>query len=281
MSIEKDFTKDNLPHNRKEAVIRLLKYRRSTLFSLLFLSFSFSIPLFFWIIFSRYFLYDSIPSDHIFMYIAIRDFPYFFFIFFFAAGLSGIYYVTRRMLFGMSVNVRFHFFRGIKDSGFEFGLFSLIFMIVYALFDVFTLYLQSISLSVPLYILIYMIAVFVLIICGLILFYVFSSSSLYIVSFFTAYKDAFHFSFNGFIKNISLYLLSSLFYLFLIPSSGNVSLIINSIGVLFLVLGGEVLQILIMSARVYTQFDESINKQEYPSYYRAGLMKEDENETLR
>ena len=268
----KDFEYKDLPKRRKEVVFYLLKNRRSSLLGILLLSILFSIPFYFWLIYSRYF-FMNMSDYHPVNFVLMNAFPGLFLSFLYGVGLSGIFYSLRRLLFMDTLRLPYHFFKGIKESGFEFGLFVSIFYIFYTAFDcvdklTYT-YIPSIYVFITIIIAIIDILLFFM------LFFVLSSASLYIVSFRQAFKDAFKNAFKGFYKNIIQYIFGFFPLIFLYFYINPLFLYINLIGVLFMVLVYNVLGPLFNLPIAYDLFDESINKVSYPKYYKKGLYKDE------
>lgn len=274
--MEKDFLKEDLPKERKDTVKYLIKYRINTLFRALLFLMPFALPFFGWTIFSRYYFEKFIElSDNIFLSVCIRNFPNFFFIFLYGAGFAGIYYIVRRLLFSETVRVSYHFFKGVKDSGFEFGLFSLIIYLIYTLSDILVETMRSLYLaqSIP-YFTYFLINALCFIVIGFLYFilsYIFASSSLYVASFNTVIKDAFKNGFKDFFKNLGIFLISFFPLIFLYPYQNSLYMYVNLAGMIILLLSFNVIGPLISLSRIFTQFDETINKISYPNYYKRGL----------
>lgn len=269
---EKDFLYQDLPKNRKEGVIRLLKYRRSLILGILLLLIPFTVPLYVWLMISRYVLVISEIQNNIYLFLIIWI-PNLLLGFLYAAGLSGALYLIRRALFMQPINFKHHFFKGIKDSGFEFGFNSLFLMTIISLIDM----LVVVSSGTVYYWLTLCIAMIAFILVIMIYSFIFASSSLYIVSLWRALLDGLTYTFKGFWKNIKAICIWIIPFVLLVPNNGNISLILNTVGLLYLAIGGFTISISFISARTYEVFDTAINKIEYPKYYMAGLYSEEKD----
>ncbi len=268
----KDFLYSDLPKKRSEVVKYLLKNRKGSLIKILLLSIPFSLPLFFYLIYSRYF-YMSLEESGVLNYCLLNAFPGLFLTFLYGAGLSGIFYSIRRLIFGETIRIPYHFFKGIKQSGFEFGLFTTLFYIIYVLLDIIDktvfMYANSLYPIVTLLILLIDILLFY------ILFYVLSSASLYVVSFIQAFKDAFNNAFRNFKNNIINFIIGFHPLIFVYFYSNSLFLYLNIIGFIIMLFPFNILGPLFNLPVAYTLFDETINKDEYPNYYKKGLYRDE------
>lgn len=279
---KQDFTEKNLPINRGEEIKGLLKYRKKTLFSLGLLIIPFELPLLFWIIFSRYYLYSIVPtSEQAFMFTVTRDYPLIIFAFLFGFGLAGFFYCIRRLLFGETVKISFHFFKGLKESGFEFALFLSLSTILFMIFDILYVYQKACYSEGTLPFVGSILVVVLLVISSFIIVfaipYILSSASLYVVSFNRAIKDGFKAAFKNLENNFLMTLFAILPWLLLIFEERMISMIINLIAI-SLILIFNVIITLILSSKAYDSYDQAVNKVNYPKYYRLGLRKEENNE---
>lgn len=283
--IVKDFTKEDLPKTRFERIRMIFKYRKRTVILLLLLLFPFIAPSLVWHVYSRCYLYNEIPEPaQSFLYAVLRDYPQLFLTFLAGVGLSGAFYVARRMMFSQPLKLTYHFFKGIKQSGFEFGLFMSIYTLFLMIIDIFySLSFVSyhagkmnIFILIPLCLLFFAI-VFILIAS---LPFVLSSASLYVVSIPKAFKDGFSSLFASMKKNffkITL-LISPLFLL--IPEFTVITIYTSYIGAISLALFYVLFMVFMISSLAYVEFDESINKINYPEFYRAGLYTKEEVKVL-
>lgn len=275
--MKEDYLKKDLPKNRKEDIVYILKYRKNVLFQIILFSLPFTIPFFAYLIFSRYFIegYINLPTD-VFLNSIIRNFPNLFFVFLLGAGLSGVFYTLRKLIFMEPVKVSYHFFKGIKDSGFEFGLFCFIYFVIYLLFDILKKYILVFKNSnVILYLLINIIIILILMFLLYILIYILASSSLYIVSFNAAIKDAFKNGFMSFFKSFSIFILLFSPYILLYLSNISYSSIMNLSGTILICFTVTVLSTMVVLSDAYDKFDININKVSYPELYKKGLYVEE------
>ena len=268
---DKDFLYSDLPKNRKDVIKYLIKNRMGSIMLILLLSIPFIAPFYFWLIFSRYF-YMNINETGPINFCLMNAFPNLFLVFLYGIGLSGIFYSIRRLIFSETLRIPYHFFKGIKQSGFEFGLFVTLSYIIYASFDLIdkVIYFSN----SPIYYLITIIFLIFDFFLFYILFYVLSSASLYVVSFIQAIKDAFNNCFKNIKKNIFYYIISFFPLILIYFYHDNAFLIVNILGLSLLMIS-NVFGTLINLSNAYDLFDESINNKTYPNYYKKGLYKDE------
>jgi len=283
MSKDQDFTNKDLPQSRLEEIARLLKYRKKTIILLSLLLLPFILPFFFWLIYSRYYLYPTLPnSSQAFLYIVLRDYPLIFLSFLMGSGLSGLFYSLKRLLFRETVRLPYHFFKGIKNTGFEGGLFLSIYSILFIILDVIQMFSRALFQENKLRIFGLIIILILLLAIAIILLmslpFIFSSISIYVVSFSQALRDGFSSEFRGLGYNLLLFIIFFFPSFFILSDTGIASQIINLVGASLLTLGFLTIESFVFLGRALEIFDKNINKSVYPELYRLGL-REEKNES--
>jgi len=273
---EKDFTYNDLFKSRREISKYVLKNRIFTIFNILLFLLPFLLPLLGWTIYSRYYFMDKLNSDNnLFLYIALNNFPGLFLSFLYGAGLSGVFYTFRRLLYNKTIKISYHFIKGIKESGFEFGLFTSITYIIYTLVDLFEkkmyfLYLKE-SISQFSFAILFILSILFLFFILYMFTHVLSSASMYVVSFIQAFKDAFNNMFKNFFKRFLIFSLANIPLIFMFIYINESYMILNILSMIsFIVLTNAIL-LFYNLALIYDLFDININKLSYPEYYHDGI----------
>lgn len=264
-----------LPHNRKELFFDLLKNRKMFLFSFSCFTFLFFIPLFIDLL---YFSYMELAAfslgdiDVIFtllFYSLIISIPCNVIVF---IGLSGAFYVSKKLVWQEGINLSHDFLVGIKENYKKFILFSFIFSLSLFILVIGGIYLLTTSSYSPL---VNGIGIGILIvqfiICGIIINFSMTQAVYYDNKLRDILKNSFVFLSSTHIKSFLLFLLTNCVIVFLCLLN-NISLIISF--ALIAILNSAI--IILWTLLSHAEFDKLINKENYPEYVNKGLYKKED-----
>lgn len=183
-------------------------------------------------------------------------------------GFAGIAYIVRNMSCGVPVATTRTFFKGVKLSCAQFAAIGLVTSLVYCLFGFALIALSFSAFDAVQKVLLYAFATFavVLLCCGLV--FMLNLCSTYKMSLFTAVKNSFLFAVKYFWKTIGVLCITVL-PLGILCVVGSVWMIL----VVYLLLAafGFVHTAEMWHLFTNSVFDNHINRQSYPDFYRKGL----------
>lgn len=273
----KEFSELSLPNSRKKQVWYLVLTRTNKLFLVNLLMFLFALPMIIWHILCETYLYTfgDITGENFYEYMQ-------FLIYYDSSlrtiltvpamlGIAGGLYVIRLMSWGEPVSLGYSFFRGIKLSAKQFtvvGLFTGVFMSLIEISVQFASCLlegQMLQQSVA-----YGAILFSGILFSLVIMYLIPMLSTYNIRWLAAIKASVRFAIQFLGKNLRILLATIFpFAIFIVIGSPIFDLI--PIGILGIF--GFSYVILVIGLYTNQVFDEYINAQDYPEYYRRGLSK--------
>jgi uncharacterized membrane protein YesL len=271
---QKDLTIADLPHSRKQIYGHLIKQRFGTLFAANFFNTMFWIPLFIWYYFADFYVIEKIKSiseinGDLFNLIFLEYGTMIPFFVLGCIGLSGFYYIIRRMCWGEAVSIIYDFRKGIKQSWKQFAFLGIfIGMLVFLFQYIFNYYSIQVFDNSTINIILYGLTIIVFVLILMMLIFIFSMSSLYQISNFMLIKASLLFTFKYFPKNLLILLISLFPFLVpvLIPA-----IMIRFIGILLLLFIGATNIVVIWTLYSHSIFDIHINKNDYPNYVNKGL----------
>ena len=269
----KDFSKNNLPNNRFNLYKDILKNRLSLLFSIGLIVLLFSIPLLLVSIFKKIALINVLNLDisdadkyrEFFATNNTFNLLYTLGFIILGVGLSGIYQVVRRLVYGDNIIFKLDFKNGVKSN---IKIFLFIFtligfinfgfqFIIYYLTD-----LSRVSYQISIIVIIVLIGILIPIIPILL-----TSSTIYSLPLYGHIKNSFLLSYRKWYFSFPIGLLNiGLAFLSLIPNDTVYYLFITFMPLVFS-------PFIILLNVIYSDslFDEYINKDNFKEIYRKGL----------
>lgn len=188
----------------------------------------------------------------------------------FSYGLAGLFYFTKRLIWGQGANARRDYFVGVKENGKMFFIAGLVFGLVYAVgkIGVGTLTVMGEELGILSTIMIGLIylAIFLFLIITL---YIFAQTTIYQGGYFALLKNAIKYSFGRIIYNLLIVFFGTLPLIAydLIP---NVFVEYISLIIYFVFYIGVF--VLLFSLYAHSLFDKTINYNLYPEILNKGLI---------
>lgn len=271
----KKFTEQDLPGNRREQFIYLIRTRFSRLFGVNLLVFLFALPLIVWQVlclayslslgeigvenFGQYFHHLLYYKSSLGLLLSIPA----------AYGIAGGIYTVRLMSWGEPISLFRTFFKGIRLNLWQFTLFGILYGLFVGVYDA-AVALLSFAYSgtdfarVALHfglilsaVLLISVAAFLIPLC-----------STYSIRTATAVKSSIGLVGKTMLKTLGV-LCISVFPFAVMLAFGNVAVIFIAIALLFVF--GFSYVIMVISLYTNSIFDEVINARDYPDYYRRGL----------
>jgi hypothetical protein len=257
---------DNLPTTRWQLLGDSLRYRFWDFLSVSLLTFVFWIPSFTWLIFcSLSDLLDFTNFNSVLMVYGLNVLG----IMIGGIGMAGLFYFSRKMVWGEGASLPGDFFEGIKKNA---SMFLIVYFLIGLLYLILRLDLCALQANSgfsgwglgALEGLSY--AIFFLFLLAL--FFVQTQSAIYADSFFHLAANGFKFLFGAFLTNVPMFL--AFFALFLLFE------FVPFPVAMYLTIGLEAIFYFGFSAFFFTEysyylFDKSINLRQYPQLLRKGL----------
>lgn len=271
----KKFTNSDLPKNRKQQFLYLVKTRLSKLFYVNLLVCLFAFPLLIWhlMCLSHSFSFGEINAENFNAYLQFVTYyksslrlvlaiPA-------SYGIAGGLYVIRRMAWGEPISLLKTFFKGIKLNLLQFSIFGIIYGIFAGIYDSASAILAFIYPSDGIEAVVFrggmILSVFLFI--GVAQFLV-TLCSTYSVKTLSAIKNSFILVGKTLPKTMGILCLS-VFPFGIMLSIGNV--FIDIICIVILLIFGFSYMLTVISLYTNSIYDEFINANDYPDYYRRGL----------
>lgn len=274
---DKDFTEADLPATRFKQFKFVFRTRFGIIFRANLLSALFCLPLIAWWLVSNAYVADHVAELSVTEYASElisltllqygTEIPLIMLAF---AGLSGIFYITRRICWGQSVKIIADFGKGLKDSWVQFTLLGLI----GGVFNLLIRYIINFSLlsmadgSAFLCSLAIAAAVLLALILCTVLMYALCQSSLYTLSFGKLLKNSSIMTFKRLFRSLGIVLVSlAPVYLFALMPWAFVKIIGCCLAVVFSI----GFAVTVQTVFCHSVFDIFINAKEYPDYVGIGL----------
>ncbi|MDD4000767.1 MAG: hypothetical protein PHX62_07755 [Bacilli bacterium] len=271
---QKELTVADLPNTRKQVYRDLFKHRFGTLSIANFFNALFWIPFFVWYYFVDFYVIDKIQSNSeisgdLFNLVFLEYGTMIPLFILGCVGLSGFFYIIRRMCWGESISLIYDFRKGIKQSWKQFAFIGFIIGALVLLLE-YILYYYSIQVldNTLINIALYGITLIVFILMIMVLIFIFPMSSLYQISNFILLKGSLFCAIKYLPKNILILLISLFPFLVLVLMP---SILVRFIGIILLLFFGAIHVVIIWTLYSHSVFDIHINKTEYPKYVKKGL----------
>lgn len=272
---KEDFSQKNLPATRKHLFFTLIRTRFLKLWTVNFLAAAFCIPLLAWHVLCESYIssFSAEGAEYLARYLQFAVFyrlpvrlvcvvPAF-------LGLSGVFYFIRQLCWGMPVSVTHTFFKGIRTHwkpflalSFVYTLFSALFKMAFACLRVVGFGSFAIDMAVC------ALLIFAGVVCTSVLMFLTTLCTTYSMGFRRLVGTSVGLTAKYFFKTLGILLLSVLpFGLWFFIGF----IYFDLIGCLLVVLVGIVYVVLLWVLYTMGIYDELINKNQYPDYYRKGL----------
>ena len=271
---KKDFTSADLPRTRAQVYKRLLRTQWGKLFAVNLWTALFCLPFFAWSIlcvaygsrfdlatvdgmqaYARFLITLRYPLTVVFGMVAF-------------VGFAGAFYTVRNLCWGMPTATTRAFFRGVRSSWAQFLAIGFVASLLHCLFDFSLTVLDFANFATVQKVLLYALVVFaVLLLCGGLMFAL-NLCSTYKMSLLTAVKNSFLFAVKYVWKTLGALCVTVLPFVL----AGLVGTIWMRLAVYaVLALFGLVHIAIVWHLFTNSVFDNHINRQSYPDFYRKGL----------